>query len=173
MEAIMTSRALIWSFALVTALVFVFLMPFTLRGKAKSTTPTVRSWHGTWVGNATIVGNCKNGVLQFVESGVGYAEQAGMSKWSDKYCMDPTTWTASGRSAVITAENGDKVCMKIELLFIWNSKTAGNWVEHETIIGGTGKFAAATGGSHSRGTFALTDPKHAQWDGIDVGLISS
>jgi hypothetical protein len=172
MEAIMANRKPIWLFALATALVFVFLTAFALRAKEQSTTATVRSWNGTWVGNATIVGDCKNGALQFVETGVGFAEQAGMSKWSDKYCMDATTWTASGKDAVITAENGDQVFMKIELLFIWNSKTAGNWVEHETIIGGTGKFAKATGGSHSRGTFTLTDPKHAEWDGIEVGLIS-
>jgi hypothetical protein len=37
-----------------------------------------------------------------------------MSNASDKYCMDPTTWTASGQNAVISAENGDKVFVKIE-----------------------------------------------------------
>jgi hypothetical protein len=139
---------------------------------ADSLTKSWKSWNATWIGGATIVGKCENGGQLFVEDGVGLVEQMGKSKWSDKYCMDPTTWTASGRSAVITAENGDKVFMKIEVLFIWTSKTTGNWVEHETIIGGTGRFAAATGGSHSRGTFTLTDSTHAEWDGTDIGLIS-
>jgi hypothetical protein len=37
-----------------------------------------------------------------------------MSKWSNKYCMDPTSWTASGKNAAITAENGDNVFVEIE-----------------------------------------------------------
>lgn len=166
----MVGRKVIWPL-----LVAVLLVLTVGAGGAGANSPTKawKSWNGTWIGNATIVGNCADGTLQFVESGVGFAEQSGMSKWSDKYCMDPTTWTASGRNAVITAENGDKVFMKIELLFIWNgNKTGGTWIEHETIIGGTGRFAAATGGSHSRGTFTLTDPTHAEWDGTDTGLIS-
>ncbi len=131
-----------------------------------------KSWNATWVGDATIVGKCENGGQSFVETGVGLVEQMGKSKWSDKYCMNPTTWTASGRDAVITAENGDKVFLKITLLFTWTSKTAGTWVEEETIIGGTGRFAAASGGSHSAGSFTLTSPTTAEWAGSGTGLIA-
>lgn len=167
----MVGKKVIWSFFLVAVLVF--LTGFGLRCRAQSTTPTMRSWNATWVGKATIVGNCEDGTLSFVENGTGLLEQAGMSKWSDKYCMDPTTWTAQGRKAVITAENGGKIFMKIELLFIWNAnKTGGNWVEHETIIGGTGSYASAIGGSHSKGTFTLTSQTTAEWEGITTGLIS-
>jgi hypothetical protein len=167
----MTWRKAIWSFPLLVVLVA--LSTFALWGRVQTTAPSLKSWNATWVGNATIIGNCDNGALSFVESGVGFLEEAGMSKWSDKYCMDPTTWTARGRKALITAENGDKIFMKIELLFIWNAtKTGGNWVEHETIIGGTGSYASAIGGSHSKGTFTLTDQTHAEWEGTGVGLIS-
>jgi hypothetical protein len=131
-----------------------------------------RSWNATWIGNATIVGKCENEGQSFVESGVGLVEQMGKSKWSDKYCMNPRTWTASGRNAIITAEDGDKVFLEITLLFTWTSKTGGNWVEHETVIGGTGKFAAASGGSHSAGTFVLTTPTTAAWEGKGTGMIA-
>lgn len=139
---------------------------------ADSGTKSWKSWNATWIGDATIVGTCENGGQLFVESGVGLVEQMGKSKWSDKYCMNPTTWTASGQDAIVTAENGDKVFLKITLLFTWTSKTAGNWVESETIIGGTGKFAAASGGSHSSGTFTLTTPTTAEWAGTGTGMIA-
>ena len=139
---------------------------------ADKPTKSWKSWNATWIGSATIVGKCENGGQSFVESGVGFVEQMGRSKWSDKYCMDPTTWTASGKNAVVTAENGDRVFLKITLLFTWTSKTSGNWVEHETVIGGTGSYAAASGGSHSRGTFILASPTTAEWEGTGTGLIS-
>ncbi len=139
---------------------------------AHSQTKSWKSWNSTWVGDARIIGHCEDGTVSFVETGVGLTEQMGKSAWSDKYCMNPTTWTASGRKAVITAENGDKVFLKITLLFIWASPAAGDWVETETVIGGTGRYAAATGGSHSKGTFTLTSPTTAEWEGTTTGLIS-
>ncbi len=138
---------------------------------AEGPTKSWKSWNATWIGSATIVGECEHGGQSFVENGVGLVEQMGKVTWSDKYCMNPTTWTASGRNAVITAENGDKVFLQITLLFTWTSKAGGNWVEQETVIGGTGKFAAATGGSHSTGTFALTTPTTAEWEGRGAGMI--
>lgn len=52
-----------------------------------------------------------------------------------------------GRLAVETRlsprKTGDKIFMEIDLLFIWTSKTAGNWIEHETILGGTSKLLDA------------------------------
>jgi len=165
----MAGRKPIWSFFVAGLLILtVGAGSAAANGPARS----FNSLNATWVGSAAIVGNCENGKLLFVETGVGFVEQAGLSTWYDKYCVDPITWTTSGRNAVITAENGDKIFMKVELLFVWTSQATGNWIEHETIIGGTGKFATATGGTHSRGTFTLTDPTHAEWEGIEVGLIS-
>jgi hypothetical protein len=168
-EVSMASRKLTWLFF---AAVLLVLTIGAGSAAAPSPTKSWKSWNGTWIGDATIVGKCENGGQLFVESGVGFVEQMGKSKWSDKYCMDPTTWTASGRNAVITAENGDKVYLKITLLFTWTSRTAGNWVEHETVIGGTGRFAAASGGSHSAGTFTLTTPTTAEWAGTETGMIA-
>jgi hypothetical protein len=155
-------------------LVFLIVIAFALCSWAQTKTKsrTLKPWNGTWIGSATIVGKCEDGTQKFVETGVGLVEQMGKTTWSDTYCMDPTTWIASGKDAVITAENGDKVFLKITLLFTWTSQTSGNWTEAETIIGGTGRYAAATGDSHSRGNFTLTSPTSAQWEGVTTGLIS-
>jgi len=161
-----------------TCLFFVFVVLMFLAfapcgwAQTKVGSRTLRSWNGTWVGNATIVGKCEDGTQKFVETGIGLFEQMGKTAWSDTYCMDPTTWTASSQNAAIAAENGDKVFLKITLLFTWTSQTAGNWTEAETIIRGTGRYAAATGDSHSRGTFTLTSPTVAEWEGTTTGLIS-
>ena len=165
----MTGRKLIWSFFVAALLV---LTVDAGGAAADSPTKSWKSWNGTWIGDATIVGKCENGGQLFVERGVGFVEQMGKSKWSDKYCMDPTTWTASGRNAVVTAENGDKVFLKVTLLFTWTSKTTGNWVEHETVIGGTGRFAAASGGSHSTGAFILTTATSVVWGGSTSGMFA-
>ncbi len=141
-------------------------------GAAGTATKPWKSWNATWVGDATIVGKCENGGQLFVENGVGLVEQMGRSKWSDKYCMDPASWTALGRDAVVTSEDGDKIFLKITLLFTWTSKTGGNWVEHEEMIGGTGRFAGAIGGSHSTGPFTLTSPTTAEWAGTGTGMIA-
>ena len=164
----MVGRKLVRSFFAAALLIFTG----AVGAAADKPTKSWKSWNGTWIGSATIVGKCEDGGQLFVESGVGFVEQMGKSKWTDKYCMDPTTWTASGRNAVVTADNGDKVFLKITLLFTWTSKTTGNWVEHETVIGGTGRFAAASGGSHSTGTFILTTPTTAEWGGTTAGMIA-
>lgn len=157
-------RSVLWAVCFFSAVVY--------GAAADSPRRPWKSWNVTWIGDATIVGKCENGGQLFVENGVGLAEQMGKSKWSDKYCMNPITWTASGRDAVVTAENGDKVFLQITLLFTWTTKTTGNWVEQETIIGGTGRFAGAAGGSHSTGTFALTTPTTAHWAGTGTGMIA-
>jgi len=101
----MVGRKLIWSFFVAACLVPAI---GGTGAAADSPTKSWKSWNATWIGSATIVGKCENGGQSFVESGVGLVEQMGKSKWSDKYCMDPTTWTASGRNAVVAAENGDR-----------------------------------------------------------------
>lgn len=164
----MVGRKLIRSFLIAALLV---LPVGASSAAANNSTKSWKSWNATWVGDATIVGYCKNGTLSYVETGVGLMEQMGKSTWSNNYCMDPTTWTASGRNTVITAENGDKIFLKITVLFTWTSQTGGNWVETETVIGGTGAFAAATGGSHSRGTFTLTSQNTAEWEGTTTGML--
>lgn len=167
----MACRRQTWSsFVLVVLMLFAFALWGWAQTKVGSR--TLRSWNGTWVGNATIVGKCEDGTQKFVETGIGLSEQMGKTAWSDTYCMNPTTWMASGKNATITAENGDKVFLEITLLFTWTSDTAGNWTEAEKIIGGTGRYAAATGDSHSRGTFVLTSPTVAEWEGVTTGLIS-
>jgi hypothetical protein len=101
-------------------------------------------------------------------SGVGYMEHMGKTAWSNKYCMDQATWTASG-NAVETAANGDEIRVQTSLQIIWTSPSGGNWIETETVVGGTGTFAAATGLSHSSGMFAFTSPTMAVWEGTNDG----
>lgn len=131
----------------------------------------VKSWNGTWSGDATIVGNCESGALLFVESGTGEMEHMGKTVWSNKYCMDPVTWTGSG-NAVETAANGDKIYVQTSVQFTWTGSGGGNWVETETVVSGTGRFAAANGSSHSKGTFTLTSPTTAVWEGTTTGMLS-
>jgi hypothetical protein len=161
----MVGRKLIWSFFVAALLVLVV-------GAVNATANSpMKSWNGTWIGDATIVGNCKNGTLLFVESGTGLVEHMGKTTWSSKYCMDPVTWTGSGNT-VERAENGDEIHVKTSVVFTWTSASTGNWVSKETIVSGTGRFAAASGGSHSSGTFTLTSSTTAEWEGTTNGLIS-
>lgn len=138
--------------------------------------PSLEQWaltkgcSGRWTGDATIIGNCENGGLSFVESGTGHIEHMGKTTWSNQYCMDPLTWTGSG-TATETAANGDKIFVQTTPHFIWTSPTGGTWIEEETVTGGTGRFAGATGSSHSKGTFTLTSPTTATWEGTTIGTL--
>lgn len=149
---------------------FTVLSAVVLVGGATAKNPMV-PWNGTWTGDAKIGGNCENGGLSFMESGTGYMEHMGKTTWSNQYCMDPVTWTGSG-TAVETAANGDKIFVQTMPHFTWTSPTAGNWVETETVTGGTGRFAGATGSSHSKGTFTLTSQTTAIWEGTTIGMLS-
>lgn len=139
-------------------------------GGATAKSP-MKPWRGTWSGDFTIVGKCEDEKLSIVESGTGYMEHMGKTAWSNKYCMDQATWTASG-NAVETAANGDEIHLRTSLQVIWTSPSGGDWVETETVVGGTGRFAAATGVSHSSGTFTFTSPTMAVWDGTTTGTLS-
>jgi hypothetical protein len=130
----------------------------------------MRPWNGVWNGDATIVGKCDNNGLSFVENGTGYMEQMGKTKWSNEYCMDPETWTGSG-TATETAANGDKIFVQTTPQFTWTSPTSGTWVETEVVTGGAGRFAGATGSSHSKGTFTLTSQTTADWGGTTTGML--
>jgi hypothetical protein len=154
-------------FSLLVASVMLLAVLVAAAGPAKG---KVKPWSGVWTGDATIVGNCENNGLSFVESGSGYIEQMGKTAWSNQYCMDPVTWAGSG-TATETAANGDKIFVKTTPQFTWTSPTAGTWVETETVTGGTGRFSGATGGSHSKGTFTLTSPTTAVWAGVTIGLL--
>jgi hypothetical protein len=156
-------RLTIWVAALLVA-------AFLVATGAAANAP-MRSWNGTWNGDATIVGTCESGALLFVESGTGNMEHMGQTAWSNKYCMDPVTWTGSG-NASMTAANGDKIHVQTSLQFTWTSAGGGDWVEAETVVSGTGRFAAATGSSHSKGTFTLTSPTTAVWEGTTTGMLS-
>ena len=140
-------------------------------GGATAQSPT-KSWTGTWNGNLTIIGTCESGALLIVESATGQMQHTGKTAWSDTYCMDPLTWTASGTAGVYTAANGDEIHVQMSLQVMWTSPDGGTWSDTETIISGTGRFATASGSNHTEGTFTFTSPTTEFWDGTTTGTLS-
>ena len=132
----------------------------------------MKPWRGTWSGDLTIVGNCEDGALLIVENGTGYMEHMGKTGWYNQYCLDPVTWTATSEKAIETAANGDEIHVRTSLQVIWTSASNGNWIETETVISGTGRFATAKGVSHTGGTFSFTTPTTAVWEGTTTGMLS-
>lgn len=130
-----------------------------------------KRFNATWSGDTAIVGSCENGFLLMLDVGPGYSTHMGKSTWSSTYCTDPVTWNGSG-IGVATGADGDEIRFQITLHFIWNSSSGGNWTEEETAIGGTGRFAGATGSSTSSGTFTMTSATTAVWEGTTTGTYS-
>jgi hypothetical protein len=140
-------------------------------GHEYSDEPATRPWNGTWSGVTTINGNCANGGLLGVDSGTGQAEHMGSSTHLSAYCLDPVTLTGSG-IGVETAANGDELYFRLTLRITVTSAGGGIWMEAETVIGGTGRFAGATGRSTSSGTFTFTSPTTTVWEGTHMGTLT-
>lgn len=140
-------------------------------GHGYSDEPVTRPWNGTWSGVTTVNGNCANGGLLGVDSGTGQAEHMGSSTHLSTYCLDPVTLTGSG-IGVETAANGDELYFRLTLQIIMTSASGGIWMEAETVIGGTGRFAGATGSSTSSGTFTFTSPTTTVWEGTHTGTLT-
>jgi hypothetical protein len=131
-----------------------------------------RTYNATWTsGDTAILRNCENGaLLLFLDSGAGYCEHLGNTTWSSTYCVDPVTWNGSG-IGVATAANGDEVRYHIAIHFTWTSPSGGTWTEADTVLGGTGRFVAATGSGTSEGTFTMTSATTAVWEGTSTGTL--
>lgn len=141
-------------------------------GDGNSDQRVTRSYNATWTsGDTAIIGYCEDGALLMVDRGTGYSEHFGKATWSSTYCMDPVTWHGSG-IGVATAANGDEARFQIRLHFIWTTPSGGNWTEDDAAMGGTGRFAGATGSGTSRGTFTMTSATTAVWDGTSTGTLT-
>jgi hypothetical protein len=127
--------------------------------------PGVKPTHGKSTGTIYMVGPCTDtafplGAVQNINIGKGVFTHTGKSGFFSSSCTYFISQTsAEGFGwAIVTAENGDTIHLSIESTVDF-SVTPPRWTEHETIIGGTGKFEGATGESDSGGTWTLgTDP---------------
>ena len=77
--------------------------------------------------------------------------------------------------AVDTAASGDALYLEI---YFRDDPSAGTWEQIEEIVGGTGKFAGASGGTTSRGTYVVDMEPSIQpvipsltWAGTSKGTI--
>lgn len=121
---------------------------------------------GMWTGTGYILGPCPDtanfppGAFQVVNVGQGLLTHAGKSNFISSYCTYFTSETSMEGSGwmIITTSNGDTLHLSIEVTDDL-SVTPTRWTEHETVVGGTGRFEGATGESYSGGpsTFG-TDP---------------
>lgn len=138
---------------------------------SNSSALVARPSKGTWSGTTYIVGLCTSpaGFLRFVGIGKGVSTLTGASDWYSTGCVNPVTGEGEEGDAVITAANGDALYLKAIIDFDFLN---GTWLQSETITGGTGRFADATGESASSGTVTFTGETTAVWEGTNLGYIS-
>lgn len=91
--------------------------------------------------------NCPPGRLPLAGEGLGEATHVGEFAMSAEYCVDSVTGAYSG-TVTIFAANGDKVYTE----FVGYSTSPTEYVQTETIVGGTGRFENATGSIVAHGT---------------------
>jgi len=122
--------------------------------------------HGMWTGTDYLVGPCPDTTnfppeaFLFVNIGQGVMTHIGKSNFVSVACASFTSETSLEGSGwmIVTASNGDTIHVSIDFSNDL-SVTPIQWMEHEVIEGGTGRFEGATGESDTEGTFApVTDP---------------
>ena len=128
--------------------------------------PVEKPTQGMWTGTIYVLGPCPDttnfplGAAQVINVGKGVLTHTGKSNFISSSCSYFTSETSAEGSgwAVLTAENGDTIHFSIELTLDLSTNPP-SWTEHETVVGGTGRFEGATGESDSEGTWTLgADP---------------
>lgn len=137
--------------------------------------PVTVALHGTWSGFGYNVGqgSCPEGYLETIAIGKGVMNLTGASQWFSLGCTDPQAGSTEG-NAVITAVNGDALYMMftIQLIPDFEGAVSGTWIQDEVIIGGSGRFAGATGSGKSSGTYEFIGPVMDVWAGTNEGEIT-
>jgi hypothetical protein len=123
--------------------------------------------HGMWNGTDYLVGPCPDtnntfpeGALLAVNIGQGVMTHIGKSNFISVSCLYFTSETEVAGSGwmIVTTSNGDTIHVSIDFTNDL-SVPPGSWTEHESIVGGTGRFEGATGESDTEGIFTpVTDP---------------
>jgi len=122
--------------------------------------------HGMWTGTDYLVGLCPDttnfppGSFLAVNIGQGVMTHIGKSNFISVSCLYFTSETEVEGSGwmIVTASNGDTIHVSIDFTNDLGV-TPGQWTEHESIVGGTGRFEGASGESDTEGIFPPgTDP---------------
>lgn len=91
--------------------------------------------------------DCPLGLLPLAGEGLGEATHVGEFAMTAEYCVDPATGAYSG-TVTIVASSGDEVYTEFNGL----STSPTEYVQTETIVGGTDRFENATGSIVAHGT---------------------
>jgi len=129
---------------------------------------------GMWSGTIYDVGYCAGStneapIIQSINVGKGVSTLTGKSDWLSvfcSYCTIPNVnrppfycdELAGSGWAIITTADGDKLHLEITEVGVDLTATPPSWTEHETIVGGTGRFDGASGESDSNGTWTSGTP---------------
>ena len=125
-----------------------------------------RPTYGMWTGTDYFVGPCPDttnfppGAFLVVNIGQGVMTHIGKSSFIAVGCVYFTSETSLEGSGwmIVTASNGDTLHVSTESTNDL-SVIPGRWTEHETVVGGTGRFEGASGETDTEGIFiTVTDP---------------
>jgi hypothetical protein len=141
--------------------------------------PVEKPVQGMWAGIAYSLGPCPDtvnfpsGAFLVVNVGHGTLTHMGNANFISFYCESFTTSTLLEGSGwtIVTGADGDTLHMSIEI-----TNDLGvippRWEEHETIVGGTGKFEGATGEADSGGTVISGADSFPFGESYTPGLLS-
>jgi hypothetical protein len=117
--------------------------------------PDLKPMTGKWTGTLYNVGFCPFDPSQVLTVNIGKGVASGplgSSNFIFVYCIDPSALTGYGWGIITTAK-GDKLHVTISNLMVDMAENPPKWSEEEEIVGGTGMFENASGGSLSQGTW--------------------
>ena len=138
--------------------------------------PVAKPFQAMWTGTIYVLGPCPDttnfpiGAAQAINVGKGVSTLAGNSNFISSYCTSCTSPTetppyycnemAGSGWIIMTAANGDALHLEITEVTVDLTKVPPEWTEHETVVGGTGRFVGMEGNkSVSGGTWTFkTDP---------------
>jgi hypothetical protein len=106
-----------------------------------------------WTGTLYDVGYCDATHVMTVNIGQGVSTILGRASFVFTYCT-PADGPGSGWG-IVTTSTGDTIHVRITTLSVDLSQNPPVWSEHEVFIGGTGKFANATGEFDSQGVWTF------------------
>jgi hypothetical protein len=135
---------------------------------------------GMWTGTSYTLGPCPDttnfppDAFLVVNVGQGILTHMGNSKFISLYCEFFTSDTSLEGSGwtIVTGADGDTLHLSIEIMSELGD-TPPRWMEHETIVGGTGKFEGATGEANSGGTVISGTDSFPFGESFDPGLLQA
>ena len=149
--------------------VLLLLSVMSLAGVCVAGGPQSKPFVAKWTGTLYDAGFCDANNVLTVNVGRGVSSLIGPSSFVFMYCIPLDLASPGAGWGVITAATGDTLHVRISDLTVDITQIPPAWSEHETLIGGTGKFANADGETDSQGTWTSeTDPFPTGAGGISV-----